>query len=130
MLYTDDAPDCPTLDLAAVRIGELLRLRLWLDQPDLDLAAVRVYVADRLERLYPIDYHVYRRRWHDLGAHQAPGTLLSFLERWPLVQELTERATVAALVGEADSRVGELRRVLLEEGKSDSTQAERPETAS
>ena len=52
----------PTVDLAAARIGELLRLRLWLDQPDLDLATVRSYVAERLERLYPIDYHVYRRR--------------------------------------------------------------------
>ena len=113
MFYTDDAPDHPTLDLVAARIGELLRLRLWLDQPDLDLAAVRAYVADRLERLYPIDYHVYRRRWHDLGAHQAPGTMLSFLEWWPLVQELMERAAVAEMVGEADPRVGELRRMLL-----------------
>jgi len=32
----------------AARIGELLRLHIFLDQPNLDLAAVRAYVADRL----------------------------------------------------------------------------------
>lgn len=108
MLYTDDTPDRPTADLAAVR----------------------VYVADRLERLYPIDYHVYRRRWHDRGSRQAPGALLSFLEWRPLVQELTERVTVAAMVGKADPPVGELQRVLLVSGESDSKPAEQPETSS
>ena len=115
MPTTDDAPDRlhPNPSFTAARIGELLRLHLWLDQTDLDLAAVRAYVADRLERLYPLDYHVYRRRWHGRGPDGAPGPLLSFLEWWPLMQELTERATVAAMVGEVDGRVGELRRVLL-----------------
>lgn len=115
MFTTDDAPERPhpTADLAAARIGELLRLRLFSRPADLDLDAVRSYVAERLERLYPLDCHVYRRRWHDLGAHQAPGALLSFLTWWPLVQELEERMTVVAMVGEADPRVVELRRVLL-----------------
>lgn len=62
MPYTDAAPARLTSALTAARIGELLSLHLWLDQPDLDLAAVRSYVADRLERLYPIDYHVYCQR--------------------------------------------------------------------
>jgi hypothetical protein len=44
---------------------------------------------------------------------------LSFLEWWPLVQELEERATVAAMVGEVDGRVGELRRVLLVDDNDD-----------
>ena len=111
----------PTTDPAhtAARIGELLRLHLFLDQPDLDLAAVRAYIADRLQRLYSLDYHVYRRRWHDRGERLAPGPLLTFLEWWPLVQELEERATVAAIVGEVDGRVGELRRVLLVEDGDD-----------
>jgi hypothetical protein len=86
-------PNRPDPAHTAARIGELLRLHLFLDQPDLDLAAVRAYVADRLQRLYPLDYHVYRQRWHDRGERLAPGPLLSFLEWWPLVQELEERAT-------------------------------------
>lgn len=119
MPTTDDAtPDRPDPAHTAVRIGELLRLHLFLDQPDLDLAAVRAYVADRLRRLYPLDYLVYRQRWHDRGAAGAPGPLLSFLEWWPLVQELEARATVAGMMGEVDGRMGELRRVLLVEGEA------------
>lgn len=104
MVTTDDAPDRPRPDptLTAARIGELLRLQLWLDQPDLDLAAVRAYVVDRLQRLYPLDDHVYRRRWHARGERQAPGPLLPFLAWWPLVQELAARAAVAEMVGEVD----------------------------
>lgn len=121
MPTTDDALDRrqPDPNATAVRIGELLRLHHWLDQPDLDLAAMRAYVADRLQRLYPLDYLVYRQRWHNRGAAGAPGPLLSFLEWWPLVQELEERATVAEMMGEVDGRVGELRRVLLVEDGDD-----------
>ena len=112
MPTTDDTkPNRPDPAHTAARIGELLRLHLWLDQPDLDLAAVRAYIADRLQRLYSLDYHVYRRRWHDRGERLAPGPLLTFLEWWPLEQELGERA----MVGEVDGRVEELRRVLLVE---------------
>jgi hypothetical protein len=59
------------------------------------------------------------RRWRTFTPHGAPGPLLSFLEWWPLVQELEERATVAAMVGEVDGRVGELRRVLLVDDNDD-----------
>jgi hypothetical protein len=47
---TDAPPNRPHPDPAqtAARIGELLRLHLFLDQPGLDLAAVRSYGADRL----------------------------------------------------------------------------------
>ncbi len=113
MPYANEAPDRPDPILAAARIGELTRLALWLEQPGLTLDDVRRYVADRQERLYPIDYHVYRQRWQALEADSRPGPLLSFLDWWPLAQELVERATVAGLLGEVDGRVGELWRVLL-----------------
>lgn len=112
MHYTDDQPDHPDPVLTAARIGELTRLALWLEQPDLTTDDVRRYVAERLERLYPTDYHTYRQRWQALDADRRPGPLLSFLDWWPLAQELAERATVAGLLGE-------LRRGLLAE-KTDS----------
>ena len=55
--------------LTAARIGELLRLQIILEQPDLTRFDVRLYLADRLAALYPLDYHVYVRRWRAL----APG---------------------------------------------------------
>ena len=113
MTYTDDAPDRPDPILAAARIGELTRLALWLEQPDLTADDVRQYIAERLERLYPIDYHVYRQRWQALEADSRPGPLLSFLEWWPLAQELTERVAVAGLLEEEDERVATLQSVLL-----------------
>jgi len=115
MPYSDDSPDRPDPTLAAARIGELTRLALWLEQPDLTLDDVRYYVADRLERLYPLDYHVYRQRWQALDADIRPGPLLDFLDWWPLAQELAERATVAAMLGEEDKRMDALRQVLLAE---------------
>ncbi|MCB0026169.1 MAG: hypothetical protein KDD91_24220 [Caldilinea sp.] len=115
MPYSDDAPDRPDPILAAARIGELTRLALWLEQPDLTLDDVRHYVADRLERLYPLDFHVYRNRWQALDVDARPGPLLTFLDWWPLAQELAERATVAAMLGEEDKRMEALRRVLLAE---------------
>ena len=115
MPYTDDAPDRPDTILAAARIGELTRLALWLEQPGLSLDDVRCYVAERLERLYPLDFHIYRQRWQALEDGGRPGPLPTFLEWWPLAQELAERAAVAGMLGEEDGRVGELRRVLLAE---------------
>lgn len=85
MPTTDDTkPNRPDPAHTAARIGELLRLHLFLDQPDLDLAAVRAYVADRLQRLYPLDYHVYRRRWHDRGERRGRGRSCRFWSggRW------------------------------------------------
>ena len=113
MPYSDDSPDRPDSVLAAARIGELTRLALWLEQPGLTLDDVRRYVAERLERLYPLDFHIYRNRWQALDVDIRPGPLLAFLDWWPLAQELTERATVAGMLGEADERVDALRRVLL-----------------
>jgi hypothetical protein len=102
-----------TLPLTAARIGELLRLQILLDQPGLTIFDVRLYLADRLADLYPLDYHVYVRRWRALAPGEGPGPLLGFLEWWPLVEELAERATVVEMVGEGDERVKELRAVLL-----------------
>ena len=113
MPYRDDAPDRPDPILAAARIGELTRLALWLEQPGLTLDDVRHYVAERLERLYPLDFHIYRQRWQALDDDARPGPLLAFLEWWPLAQELAERAAVAEMVGEVDGRIDGLRRVLL-----------------
>ncbi len=115
MPYANEAPDRPDPILAAARIGELTRLALWLEQPGLTLDDVRRYVAERLERLYPVAYHIYRQRWQVLEDGARPGPLLSFLAWWPLAQELAERATVAGLLGEEDGRVGALRGVLLVE---------------
>jgi len=110
MPYTDDAPDRPDTILAAARIGELTRLALWLEQPGLSLDDVRCYVAERLERLYPLDFHIYRQRWQALDDDARPWPLLDFLGWWPLAQE---RAAVAGMVGEVDGRIDGLRRVLL-----------------
>ena len=114
MSYSDDSSDRPDPVLAAARIGELTRLALWLEQPGLSLDDVRRYVAERLERLYPLDFHVYRNRWQALEAEGRPGPLLGFLEWWPLAQELAEWAAVARMLGEVDERVDALKRVLLE----------------
>jgi hypothetical protein len=84
----------------AARAGELLRLHLFLDQPDLTLDAVRLYVLDRLDQVYPLDYHVYRRRWHACAPGEEPGPLLGFLEWVGLVSRWAERAEFAELMGE------------------------------
>lgn len=52
----------------AARIGELLCLQLLLEQPDLTRFDVGLYLADRLAALYPVDYHVYVRRWRALAV--------------------------------------------------------------
>ena len=113
IIYSDDSPDRPDPILAAARIGELTRLAVWLEQPELTADDVRQYVAERLERLYPLDFHVYRQRWHALEADSRPGPLLSFLDWWPLAQELAERVVVAGMLGEEDERVATLQSVLL-----------------
>jgi hypothetical protein len=106
-------PDSPFHD-SALRAGELLRLSLFLDQPDLDLDAVRLYVLDWLDKVYPLDYHVYRRRWHACAPGEEPGPLLGFLEWHALVSKWEEQAEFAELMGET-AEVGELRRMLLVE---------------
>jgi hypothetical protein len=99
--------------LAAAGIVELLCLQLHLDQPNLTLFDVRLYLADRLAALFPLDYHVYVRRWRGLAPGAEPGPLPGFLEWWPLVEELTESTALAEMIGAGDARVEELRRVLL-----------------
>jgi hypothetical protein len=91
----------------------VLCLQLLLDHPDLTPFDLRLYLADRLDDLYPLDYLVYVRRWRGLAPGAEPEPLLGFLEWWPLVAELTERATVAAMIGVGGALVAELRRVLV-----------------
>ena len=62
----DDSP-------ADALIGELLRLQVLLEGPGLSLDQIRTYVAERLELLYPLDYHVYRRRWEQLATGAVTG---------------------------------------------------------
>jgi hypothetical protein len=64
-MHTGDQTPMPTttIDIPAARAGELLRLHIFLDQPDLTVDAIRLYVLDRLDLVYPLDYYVYRRRW-------------------------------------------------------------------
>ena len=105
----------PTDPLApyAARIGELLRLETWLDQPGLTVDIIRAHVAGRIEALYPLDYHVYRNRWQKAGDG-APGPLLSFLEWYPLFTELTELGEAAAILETEESgKIGEIRKLLL-----------------
>ena len=79
---------------------------------------MRLYVLDRLDQVYPLDYHVYRRRWHALTPGEEPGPLLGFLEWYGLVSRWAERAGFAELMGERAEgvEVEEWRRVLLVEG--------------
>lgn len=105
----------PTDPLApyAARIGELLRLQLWLDQLGLTVEAIRAHVSGRIDALYPLDYRVYRNRWRKAGD-SAPGPLLSFLEWYPLFTELTELAEAAAILETEESgRMKEIRGLLL-----------------
>ena len=48
-----------------------------------------------------------------LAPGAEPGPLLGFLEWWPLVEALAERATLAEMIEAADAQVEELRRLLL-----------------
>lgn len=110
-------PIPPYADPAA-RAGELLRLQIFLEQPGLTADAIRLYAAERLEQVYPLDYHVYRRRWRALPPGEEPGPLLGFLEWYALVSQLQERAAFAELWGETaeGEAAAELRRVLLVDG--------------
>jgi hypothetical protein len=71
----DTGNDLPhhSLSETGARIGELLRLQVLLDGPCLAHDEIRAYVADRLEALYPLDYHAYRRRWAQLASGKVAG---------------------------------------------------------
>jgi len=77
------------------------------------------YLLDRLDQVYPLDFHVYRRRWHALAPGEEPGPLLGFLEWHARVSQWEERTAFAELLGEAaeGEQVEALRRVLLVEGR-------------
>jgi hypothetical protein len=107
-----------TADPLVARIGELLRLKEYLQTADLDLHAVRLYVADRLNQLYSPDYQMYRRRWQGCAPGAEPSPLLTFVEWHALDTELAQLEALASVVEEVveeteSPRTNELRRVLL-----------------
>lgn len=51
-----------SLSATDARIGGLLRLQVLLEGLDATLDSLRAYLVERLESIYPLDYHVYRRR--------------------------------------------------------------------
>jgi hypothetical protein len=90
------------------RIGELLRLQVLLDGPDISLDDLRAYLVERLEAIYPLDYHVYRRRWERLAAGDASGDAnwprLNYLEWRCMVDALAEEVRLGEMLGEGESR--------------------------
>jgi hypothetical protein len=82
---------------------------------------VRLYVLDRLDQVYPLEYHVYRRRWHACAPGEEPGPLLGFVEWYAVVRQWAERAGFAEVLGETAEgvEVEEWRRVLLVDGEGD-----------
>lgn len=100
------------------RIGELLRLQLLLDGPSLSLDKIRTYVGERLQVLYPLDYHVYRRRWEQLASgvrrDDANWPKLNYLEWRQAVDALVEGVRLAEIMAEAESlKVREWRSMLM-----------------
>jgi hypothetical protein len=102
------------------RIGELLRLQVLLDGPDLSLNDLRAYLVERLEALYPLDYHVYRRRFEQLAAGEVPGDAhwprLNYLEWRRAMDALAEEVRLAEMMGEEESRKAREWRALLMAG--------------
>lgn len=97
----------PALSILEARIGELLRLQALLEDPDATLNGRRSYLVERLAALYPLNYHVYRRRWEQLAAGEAPGDAnwprLNYLEWRRAVDALAEEARLAKMMGEEGS---------------------------
>ena len=102
------------------RIGELLRLQVLLEGPSLSHDEIRTYVADRLEALYPLDYHIYRKRWEQLASGAVPGDAnwprLNYLEWRQAVDALAEEVRLAEMLGEGESRKAKEWRSLLMAG--------------
>lgn len=100
------------------RIGELLRLQVLLDGPSLSHDEIRAYVAERLETLYPLDYHVYRRRWEQLASGAVPGDAswprLNYLEWRQAMDALGEEMRLAEMLGAGESaKAAEWRSLLM-----------------
>jgi hypothetical protein len=103
---------------ADARYGELLRLQFLLDNPDFNIDSLRQYVAERMEAVYPPEYHLYRRRWDQLAAGTTPGEAnwprLSYLEWRQAVDTLVEELRLADMLGEEESeRAKEWRAALM-----------------
>ncbi len=77
--------------IQAARVGELTNIQIYLTTPDVTLDDVRTYVAERIEGVLPIDYHVYRQQWQCLADEVKPGPLLPFLAAAPLEAGLAFR---------------------------------------
>jgi hypothetical protein len=100
------------------RIGELMRLQALLEGPSLSLDEIRTYVAERLEVLFPLEFHVYRRRWEQLAAGAVAGCSnwprLNYLEWRHAVDGLAEELQLSEMLGEGESRkAGEWRSLLM-----------------
>lgn len=93
--------------VADARIGELIRLQTLLEGPGLSLDESRTYVAEQLEVLYPLEFHVYRRRWEQLATGA-----VARCSNWPRLNCLKWRHAVSALAEEI--RLAEI----LDEGES------------
>ena len=76
--------------------------------------------AERLEALYPLDYHIYRTRWEQLASGAVPGDAswprLNYLEWRQAVDALAEEARLAEILGEGLSRKAQNWRSLLMAG--------------
>lgn len=107
-----------TQSLADARIGELLRLQVLLEGPSLSHDEIRTYVAERLEALYPLDYHVYRKRWEQLASGAVGGDAnwprLNYLEWRQAMDALAEEMQLAEMLGEEESsKAAEWRSLLM-----------------
>lgn len=106
--------------LADARIGELLRLQVLLEGPSLSLDEIRAYVVEHLETLFPLDYHVYRKRWEQLASGAVGGDAnwrrLNYLEWRQAVNALAEELRLAEMLGEGETRKAKEWRSLLMAG--------------
>lgn len=108
----------------AGRLDELARLLDYLESDNLTVDAVRAHVAERIEVLLPVEYHVYRRRWQALLGGTEPGPLLPFPEWQALTTEMEEIDRLAEMLDEPaeGQRWDALRRLLLVADESDLTE--------
>lgn len=88
-----------------------------LDDPDATLNGLRSYLVERLEALYPLGYHVYRRRW-ERPAGGMPGDAnwprLNYLEWCHAVDALAEEVQLAEMMEQGESaRASEWRAMLM-----------------
>lgn len=106
-LHKEDPMPEDRQSLIDARIGELLRLQVLLDGPRFAVGEIRDYIAERLEAIYPLDYHVYRRRWEQLASGAVSGDAnwprLNYLEWRQALDALAEEMRLAEMLGEGES---------------------------